>query len=86
MANTNDLQDLILRPVRIASSKQAQQTYLNTLLLLTTSTVLLGLAAFAYTLFYMSIPQIGIERVVHLQFGYVPMTCYSYMYVFAQPS
>jgi seipin len=67
--DTHDLQDLILRPVRIASSKQAQQTYLNTVLLLTTSTVLLGLAAFAYILFYMSIPQIGIERVVHLQFG-----------------
>ena len=67
--HTYDLQDLVLRPVRIASSKQAQQTYLNTVLLLTASTVLLGLAAFAYILFYMSIPQIGIERVVHLQFG-----------------
>jgi seipin len=69
--DTYDLQDLILRPVRIASSKQAQQTYLNTVLLLTTSTVLLGLAAFAYVLFYMSIPQIRIERIVHLQFGWV---------------
>jgi hypothetical protein len=77
MANPFNPQDLILRPVRIASSKQAQQIYLNTVLLLTTSTVLLGLAAFAYILFYMSIPQIGIERVVHLQFGYVCVTCYS---------
>lgn len=71
---TYDMQDLILRPVRIASSKQAQQTYVNTMLLLTTSTVLLGLATFAYILFYMSIPQIGIERVVHLQFGWVHMS------------
>lgn len=71
---TCDLQDLILGPVRIASSKQAQLTYLNTVLLLTASTVLFGLAAFAYILFYMSIPQIGIEKVIHLQFGYVCIT------------
>jgi seipin len=63
------IQDLVLRPVRIASSKQAQQTYLNTILLLTTSAILLGLAAFAYILFYMSIPKVGFEKVVHLQFG-----------------
>jgi hypothetical protein len=59
----------MLRPVRIASSKQAQQTYLNTVLLLTASAILLGFAALAYILFYMSIPKVGFEKVVHLQFG-----------------
>jgi len=37
-----------------------------------TFAILLGLAVFAYILFYFNyVPQIGIERVIHLQYGYV---------------
>jgi len=59
-----------MKPVRIASSKPARRTYLNTILFMITSAVLLGLAAFAYILFYLNyVPQISIEKIVHLQYG-----------------
>ncbi|KAG4428423.1 hypothetical protein IFR05_016095 [Cadophora sp. M221] len=62
--------DLILKPVRVATSKPARQTYLNTILFMITSSILFGLAVFAYILFYYNyVPQIGIERVIHLQYG-----------------
>ncbi len=65
------IQDLILTPVRVATSKPARQTYINTLMFMITSTILLGLAVFSYILFYFNyVPQIGIERVIHLQYGY----------------
>jgi hypothetical protein len=64
------MQDLILTPVRVATSKPARQTYLNTFLFMITSSILLGLAVLAYILFYLNyVPQIGIERVIHLQYG-----------------
>ena len=64
-------QDLIMKPVRVATSKPAQQTYLNTILFMVTSSILLGLAVFAYILFYLNyVPQIGIERIIHLQYRY----------------
>ncbi|KAK2624747.1 hypothetical protein QTJ16_005940 [Diplocarpon rosae] len=64
------MQDLILKPVRIATSKPARQTYLNTVLFMITSLILLGLAVLAYVVFYYSyVPQIGIEHVIHLQYG-----------------
>lgn len=64
------LKDIALGPVRIASSRPALKAYLNTALFVATSVVLFGLATTAYILFYMSyIPKIGIERVVHLQYG-----------------
>jgi hypothetical protein len=70
-SKTNKKQDLILKPYRVATSKPAQKTYLNTLLFLVTSSVLLCLAVIAYILFYLNyVPQIGIERVIHLQYGY----------------
>ena len=66
------LKDTALRPVRIVSSRPAIKAYLNTALFVATSAVLLGFASMAYTLFYMSyIPKVGIERVVHLQYGSV---------------
>ena len=65
----------MLKPVRIATSKSARQTYLNTLLIMITSTILLVLAVIAYILFYFNyVPQIGIERVIHLQYGYEART------------
>jgi hypothetical protein len=61
----------MLKPIRMATSKPARQTYLNTILLAITSAILLGVATVAYLLFYMNyIPQVGIVRDVHLQFGY----------------
>ncbi|TAQ87176.1 hypothetical protein B7494_g4488 [Chlorociboria aeruginascens] len=64
------LADIVLKPVRIAISKPARQTYLNTILFLTTSTILLGLAIIAYIIFYYNyVPQMGIQRVIHLQYG-----------------
>lgn len=70
---SNTLQDLIFRPVRLASSISARKAYLNTALFLATSATLFGLAIVAYILFYVNyIPKIGIEREVHLQYGYVP--------------
>jgi seipin len=65
------MQDLILTPVRVATSKPARQTYVNTLLFMITSSILLGFAVVAYILFYLNyVPQIGIERIIHLQYGY----------------
>ena len=60
-----------MKPVRVATSKPARQTYLNSLLFLIASSILLGLATVAYIIFYFNyVPQIGIERIVHLQYGY----------------
>jgi hypothetical protein len=37
-----------------------------------TSAILLGVAVVAYILFYFNyVPQIGVERIIHLQYGYV---------------
>jgi hypothetical protein len=61
-----------MAPMRIATSKPARQTYLNTILFMITSSILLGLAVLAYILFYFNyVPQIGIERIIHLQYGYI---------------
>lgn len=44
--------------------------YLNTLLFIGTSLLLIGVSVVAYTIFYLwFIPAVGLERVVHLQFG-----------------
>lgn len=63
---------MILRPIRVATSRPARQTYLNSLLFIIASSILFALAVVAYILFYIEyIPQINIERVIHLQYGYV---------------
>lgn len=63
--------ELMLRPVRLASSKPAQKAYLTTALLTATAGVLLGLASTAYLLFYWNfIPDIGVEKIVYLQYGH----------------
>ncbi|KAH0541402.1 hypothetical protein FGG08_004092 [Glutinoglossum americanum] len=62
--------DIALAPFRIAVSKPAQRAYVGTILFFLAGLVLFGLAVVAYVLFYYNfIPQIGVERVVHLQFG-----------------
>ncbi|KAI9704229.1 MAG: hypothetical protein M1836_007090 [Candelina mexicana] len=59
-----------LTPFRAAVSKPARRAYIGTILFAFTNLVLLGAAIAAYCLFYLNyIPQIGLERVVHLQFN-----------------
>ena len=67
-----------MRPVKPFVSKSARRTYLTTILIVSTSTILLGLATLAYTLFYWSyVPRIGFERTIHLQFDDVFDTSHS---------
>ncbi|KAG8525924.1 uncharacterized protein KY384_000686 [Bacidia gigantensis] len=62
--------DTALVPIRPFLSKSAQKAYLSIGLLAATSTLLLGVASIAFWLFYYAyVPQPGVERVVHLQFG-----------------
>ncbi|KAI9673125.1 MAG: hypothetical protein M1817_002987 [Caeruleum heppii] len=62
--------DLALAPFRAATSRPARRIYISTFLFASTSSVLLGLAVLAYGLFYVNyVPRIGLERVIHLQFG-----------------
>jgi seipin len=64
-------QDTILLPLRIATSPVLLRTYLRTILLFITSTILFGLAVVAYTSFYYSyIPVRGITVPVYLQFDH----------------
>lgn len=68
----NALQDTALIPFHAATSKPAQKAYLSTLLFVTASLFLLGISSIAYVLFYYNyVPQVGVERVIHLQFGWV---------------
>jgi len=63
------LQNTALAPVRLAVSRPARRAYLSTFLLLVTSLALLGLAVFAYIVFYAAyVPVRGFSTPVHLQF------------------
>lgn len=65
-------QDALITPFRALASKHAQKAYLGTFLFIATSSLMLCLSSVAYGIFYYKfIPQVGLERVVHLQFGYV---------------
>ncbi|KAL4896919.1 putative adipose-regulatory protein-domain-containing protein [Aspergillus ambiguus] len=56
--------------VRPFVSKKAQKTYLGIILYLVTSILMVLVSQVAYGVFYYRyIPQVGLERVVHLQFG-----------------
>ncbi len=62
---------MALIPFRAAASKPAKKAYLGTVLLITTSIALLCISTIAYWLFYYNyVPQLSLERVVHLQFGF----------------
>lgn len=53
-------------------SKPAQKAYLGTFLFAATSLILFFISSIAYGLFYYNyVPQNTVERVIHLQFGYV---------------
>ncbi|PYH43325.1 seipin [Aspergillus saccharolyticus JOP 1030-1] len=55
-----------LRPLL---TKQAQKAYLGTLLFILTAICMVFISSIAYAIFYYKfIPQVGIERIVHLQF------------------
>ncbi|KAL8798709.1 MAG: hypothetical protein Q9223_006792 [Gallowayella weberi] len=59
-----------LVPFHAAVSKPAQRAYLGTFLFASTSLFLLGLSTIAYALFYYNyVPQVSVERTIHLQFG-----------------
>lgn len=63
-------------PVHAVVSRPARRAYLSTFLFATASAFLFGISGLAYTLFYYSyVPQISIERVIHLQFGYASGIC-----------
>ncbi|KAL9028061.1 MAG: hypothetical protein Q9196_003508 [Gyalolechia fulgens] len=63
-------QETALVPFHAAVSKPAQKAYLGTALFATTSLFLLGLSTAAYALFYYNyVPQVSVERTIHLQFG-----------------
>ena len=65
-------QDTALIPFDAAVSKPAQKAYLGTAFFAITTIFLLCVASAAYWIFYFSyIPQVGIDRVIHLQFGSV---------------
>lgn len=56
-------------PIRYLLSKEARQAYIGAVLFLSTSLVLLCISAVAYWVFYLNyVPQIGLKRIVHLQF------------------
>ncbi|KAI9792816.1 MAG: hypothetical protein M1816_001548 [Peltula sp. TS41687] len=62
--------DVAIEPFRIAMSKPAWRAYIGAILFTATSLTLLGCAFVSYGLFYTNyIPQINVERIVHLQFG-----------------
>ncbi|OJJ51484.1 hypothetical protein ASPZODRAFT_12305 [Penicilliopsis zonata CBS 506.65] len=62
--------DTLTSPMRVLGSKQALRAYLGTLLIVSASIILLGIATVAYWIFYFRfIPQISLERPVYLQFG-----------------
>lgn len=63
-------QDAFLTPFRMLFSKTAFRIYLNTLLFIGATLLLVGISGIAYGIFYLRfIPTVGVDREVHLQFG-----------------
>jgi hypothetical protein len=66
----NKRKDAVLAPFRALVSKSALRLYLNTLLFMGAASLLIGISAIAYGIFYFKfIPTVGLQREVHLQFG-----------------
>ncbi|KAL5050106.1 hypothetical protein BDW71DRAFT_174763 [Aspergillus fruticulosus] len=60
----------LLEPLRPLVSKNALTAYLGTFLFFATAICMTFVSALAYGVFYYNfIPQVGLERIVHLQFG-----------------
>lgn len=70
---TNTHQDILDKTYRVATSKTAQRTLLNTILLSSASAFLYALAAIAYILFYNAyLPDQVTTLPIHLQYNYGP--------------
>ncbi|KAI7303790.1 hypothetical protein KC315_g15476 [Hortaea werneckii] len=66
------IKNLILLPIRPFISKTALRTYLTSILIISTSTLLLIFAITAYILFYYAyVPNLTFSRTIHLQFDAV---------------
>ncbi|KAI6798204.1 hypothetical protein KC332_g15939 [Hortaea werneckii] len=66
------VKNLILLPIRPFISKTALRTYLTSILIISTSTLLLIFAITAYILFYYAyVPNLTFSRTIHLQFDAV---------------
>ncbi|KAI7262951.1 hypothetical protein KC345_g9278 [Hortaea werneckii] len=66
------VKNLILLPIRPFISKTALRTYLTSILIISTSTLLLVFAITAYILFYYAyVPNLTFSRTIHLQFDAV---------------
>lgn len=62
--------EFVTKLLQLAASKPARQALIYTFLITAATSILLGIAVFAYTLFYCNfIPQIEIKKVIHLQYG-----------------
>ena len=71
--NTNLLKDTLLEPLRVLVSRNALTAYLSTFMFFATAICMIFVSALAYGVFYYNfIPRVGLERIVHLQFGLVP--------------
>ncbi|KAI1881079.1 hypothetical protein JX265_001319 [Neoarthrinium moseri] len=65
-----DSMEYVKRPIRAATAPAAQRIYLNTFLFVTTSLVLLGIAAVVYPVFYYAyVPKKLVSVPVHLQYN-----------------
>ncbi|TQS38460.1 hypothetical protein Golomagni_01031 [Golovinomyces magnicellulatus] len=68
-----------MSPLHIATSRLARLTFVHTFLIITAILFLLGTAISAYIIFYSNfVPQIEIEKVVNLQYGYGSSPCSHY--------
>jgi hypothetical protein len=71
--NTKLLKDTLMEPLRVLVSRNALTAYLSTFLFFATAICMIFVSALAYGVFYNNfIPRVGLERIVHLQFGWVP--------------
>ncbi|KAF9889120.1 hypothetical protein FE257_007609 [Aspergillus nanangensis] len=66
----SSVKDSLFDLIQPLVSKKAQKTYVGIFVFIATSIAMVLVSSFAYGVFYYSfIPQIGIEREIHLQFG-----------------
>lgn len=63
-------QDAVVSRFRPLVSKKFQKAYLGILLFMSTALFMIGVSAVSYWIFYYKfIPQVELQRQVHLQFG-----------------
>ena len=63
-------QDALISRLRPLASKKFQKAYMGIFLFITTALFMIGVSTVAYFIFYYKfIPQVELQRPVHLQFG-----------------